>query len=589
MRKSIFSFLFFCFLQKIALAQSYQEINVTAERKFQTKKSNVTKVINDIKSSGQLGDVLSNISGVQVSGDGNGQNQTLFIRGSESSHALVIVDGIKINEVMDVNGGFNFAHLNLSNVESIEVIKGPQSVLYGANALSGVILITTKKNQDGGQVKVGFGSYEKKEVGAKKSINNHFVSASYIDSKGQSAAAEKDNLQAEKDGYKRAELLYKYDEKKWGTRLNLQKYFVDLDRQSGAGGDDPNYYMKNLGWDWAGHFNLEFDQIVSEFTSSIHQDKRQAQNVADPQNNSALDQLYFGQKIQAANINTWHINSRNRLLGGIEYENTEGELKDYKSPNSSIPKKTENKRSIFLSHYLNLYSFSQQAGLRFENEKDIAINIGEMLQVTNNHEVFANYGNAYKYPSFYERFSSFGNESLKVNKSQNFEMGWRYQSSVKVEASAFFQKYSNLIEFNNQSFKYSNIGESKIYGQEIDLLAPIFKTESIGINYTHLNAHRTDDGSYLLKRARHKWSTEISTEYFLNWKFSFLTNYTGRTNHFGGVGNSSYLINDLHIYYDLLAWNLSINFNNMFNKQYESIPGFTSPGSNFYVGVTKNL
>jgi vitamin B12 transporter len=589
MKKSVVTILCLFFIQNLIWAQDYQEINVTAERKFQTKKSNSTKVISDIKSSNQLSDVINNIAGVQVSGDGNGQNQTLFIRGSESAHALVIVDGIKLNEVMDVNGGFNFAHLNLSNVESVEIIKGPQSVLYGANALSGVILITTKKNLADTQLNAGFGSYEKKEVGINKSINNHFVSAAYLDSKGQSAASEKDNLNAEKDGYNRAELLYKYDVKRWGTRLNLQKYRADLDQQGGAGGDDPNYNMKNLSWDWAGHFNLNFDKLVAEFSSAIHQDKRHAINVADTQSNSEIDQLYLGQKIQVSNINTLHLNSQNRLLGGIEYENSIGELKDYNSSSSSIAKKTENKRSIFLSHFLNFSIFSQQTGLRLENEKDVALNLGEMFQITTHSELFANYGNAYKYPSFYERFSSFGNESLKINKSQNLEMGWRYQDRIKLEASAFFQKYSNLIEFNNQTFKYSNIGESKIYGQEVEVLLPFFKTETFAINYTHLNAHRTDDGTYLLKRSRHKWSAEISTEHFLQWKFSWVSSYIGSANHYGGVRNPSYLLNDFNANYEANSWSLNIKFNNVLNKQYESIPGFTSPGNNYFVGVSKKI
>jgi vitamin B12 transporter len=589
MKKCVITFFYLLLIQNLVWAQDYQEINVTAERNFQTKKSNSTKIVNEIKSNNQLSEVLNNIAGVQVSGDGNGQNQTLFIRGSESAHALVIVDGIKLNEVMDVNGGFNFAHLNLSNVESVEVIKGPQSVLYGANALSGVILITTKKNLTDTQVNAGYGSYEKKVVGINKSINNHFVSAAYLDSKGQSAASEKDNLNAEKDGYNRAELLYKYDVKRWGTRLNLQKYSADLDRQGGAGGDDPNYNMKNLSWDWAGHFNLNLDKLVTEFSSSIHEDKRHAINVADPKSNSEIDQLYLGRKIQVSNINTLHLNSQNRLLGGIEYENSTGELRDYKSTNSSIAKKTENKRSIFISHFFNFSLFSQQTGLRLENEKDVALNLGEMFQITNHSELFANYGNAYKYPSFYERFSSFGNESLKVNKSQNVEMGWRYQDKIKLEASAFFQKYSNLIEFNNQTFKYSNIGESKIYGQEIEALLPFLKTESFAFNYTHLNAHRTDDGTYLLKRSRHKWSADISTEYFSQWKFSWVSSYIGNANHFGGVKNPSYLLNDLNANYEAFSWSLNIKFNNIFNKQYESIPGFTSPGSNYFIGVSKKI
>jgi len=587
MRKNIFwSMLIF---QSIVFAQDYQEINVTAEKHFQTKKSNVTKTINKIKSNEQVTNVLSDIAGVQVSGDGNGQNQTLFIRGSDSAHALVIVDGVKINEVMDVNGGFNFAHLNLSNVESIEVIKGPQSVLYGANALSGVILVTTKKGQNDTVINTGFGSYGKKQIAASKTFSGHYVSGTYSEMTGQSAASEKDNLMAEKDGYKNTELLYKVNKKNWGTKLNLKKYTVDLDRQGGSGGDDPNYNMKNLSWDASGKINFEFEKIVTEFNSSFHQDKRHAMNVLDPQNNSEIDQYFLSQKVQISNLSTWHINHKNRVLGGIDYENNTGESKDYKSPSSSISKKTENKRSIYLAHFFSYEFLSQQLGVRLENEKDVAFNAGEIFAVALNHEVFFNYGNAYKYPSFYERFSSFGNENLQVNKSQNMELGWRYESNIKLEASSFFQKYSDLIEFDNQTFKYANIGESKIYGQELDLLVPFLNTESFSFNYTHLNASRTDDGTYLLKRSRHKWNAQLSTEFVLDWKFSWISQYTGKANHFGFVKNSSYLLHDFHINYQRLVWDLNFECNNILDKQYESIPGYTSPGRNFYLGMTLKI
>src|ERR1044071_4369466 len=91
-------------------------------------------------------ETLRRVPGVDVVQSGsNGTNATIFIRGSESDHVLVLVDGVEVNST--TLGAFNFAHLTTDNIERIEVLRGAGGTLYGSQAIGGVINIITKKGQ----------------------------------------------------------------------------------------------------------------------------------------------------------------------------------------------------------------------------------------------------------------------------------------------------------------------------------------------------------------------------------------------------------------------------------------------------------
>ncbi|MDT8311649.1 MAG: TonB-dependent receptor, partial [Methylophaga sp.] len=93
-----------------------------------------------------LADALHDVPGVQAVSLGNRGSQTsIFIRGSNSNHTLVLVDGIEMNDPSTPSGGFDFANFLLEDVQSIEVVRGSQSVLYGADAIGGVVQIRTHK------------------------------------------------------------------------------------------------------------------------------------------------------------------------------------------------------------------------------------------------------------------------------------------------------------------------------------------------------------------------------------------------------------------------------------------------------------
>ena len=91
-------------------------------------------------------DVLNAVAGLQVVQNGSpGAQTSVFIRGTNSNHVKVLIDGIDVSDASNPNGAFDFAHLLTADIEKIEVLRGPQSGLYGASAIGGVISITTKK------------------------------------------------------------------------------------------------------------------------------------------------------------------------------------------------------------------------------------------------------------------------------------------------------------------------------------------------------------------------------------------------------------------------------------------------------------
>ncbi|MEO8230764.1 MAG: TonB-dependent receptor plug domain-containing protein, partial [Ignavibacteriota bacterium] len=91
-------------------------------------------------------DVLKNEAGVSFTRQGgNGTLSNLYIRGANSSHTLVLIDGVEVNLTNDPSGVYDFSALPVDNIERIEVLRGPQSTLYGSDALAGVVNIITKK------------------------------------------------------------------------------------------------------------------------------------------------------------------------------------------------------------------------------------------------------------------------------------------------------------------------------------------------------------------------------------------------------------------------------------------------------------
>ena len=136
---------------------SLDEITISSATKSEEKLKNVTANVDvitaeDIESRKfkTVAEALQTIAGIQVAPTGGaGQQTSMFLRGMSSHRTLVLIDGIRYNDITSVAGASNLEHLLINDIERIEVIKGAQSSIWGADASAGVINIITKSAQDG--------------------------------------------------------------------------------------------------------------------------------------------------------------------------------------------------------------------------------------------------------------------------------------------------------------------------------------------------------------------------------------------------------------------------------------------------------
>ena len=138
-----------------ALVHAKQTIVVSAEKidRGENETTSSVVVIDDEEieesMSTNLSDLIEDKSGLYINSNGAyGKATSLFLRGADSSFTLIIVDGVEYSDRSSVGGSSVLDHIELSNVEKIEILKGSQSVLYGSDALAGVINITTKKTNN---------------------------------------------------------------------------------------------------------------------------------------------------------------------------------------------------------------------------------------------------------------------------------------------------------------------------------------------------------------------------------------------------------------------------------------------------------
>jgi len=241
-------------------ADDIDEMVVTANR-LETPSlevgSSLTLITDDEIESTQQTTVLELLRDVPaldvVQRGGAGRLTEIHIRGAEWRHTLVLVDGIEVNDPVYMGGAFNFAHLNTDNVERIEVIRGPQSVLYGSDAIGGVINIITKKGKQETEAFTSFegGSFDtfRESAGASGGgeTTTFSVVVSRVDSEGISAASEEYG-NFEKDGYANTSLAGRLaftptDEFAADLIVRYTDAATDIDDGGGADQDDPNHVL----------------------------------------------------------------------------------------------------------------------------------------------------------------------------------------------------------------------------------------------------------------------------------------------------------------------------------------------------------
>ena len=583
------------------------------------------------RNSSNVFDLLKNEYGVSYTRQGGpGTLSNINIRGGNSSYTLVLVDGIEVNLNNDPSNFYDFASLSTDNVQSIEILRGPQSTLYGSNSLAGVINVITKK----GIGKPSFsllseaGSYKtfKNTLGMNGNVSNfnYSVTLSRAESEGFSAASEKYG-NTEKDGYRKdnisARLGYDFTET---AQLNLLMSYnnskSDYDQTAGKFGDDPTYIFNQEEFSFRGEgkFDLLDGKWNQKIGASIFRNVRKYNFDYSKFNAAASNSSYDGRKIKIDWQNNFNLLENHLLTFGIE-NISEAAVSEYFyfsqffNYESLFPQKKSNTFGAYLQDQLKIgQSFFSTLGVRFDNHDKfgsvftyrfapayIIWETGTKLKAT--------FGSGFKTPSLFNLYDpAYGNLDLNPEESIGFDAGveqFLANDLLSIGVTYFQNNYKDLIGFD-QSFKAINVNKAKTNGVETYLTAQMFDKLKIKLNYTYTNAKDEsegldDDERKLIRRPEHKVGSYLSYNFSPKANANVEVIYIGEQDDlvFDNLTFTSsrtqldpYILLNFSAHYQLLEFlRFNLRLENILDSDYEEVYGYATPGFSIYGGIKLSL
>ncbi|KCZ53587.1 hypothetical protein HY29_16870 [Hyphomonas beringensis] len=542
-------------------------------------------------------DAVASAPGVTINQNGSfGGNASVRIRGASSGQTLVLIDGVPVNDPSGTDGGYNFAFMDTDNIERIEVLKGPQSTLWGSDAIGGVVSITTKTPEPGlgGTVFGEYGSFNTfrggASVGGANDTGDFRLSASRIDTDGISKADEA-NGNTEEDGYESSTLsarggLNLANNIRLDSGVMWNDAESEYDSYSGtaqgsvADGDEVTK-NETLSSHVALTVPLFDDRFVNEIMIGYSDISRK--NYTNGVNSYEAD----GDRTIYRYQGTFTINDANKLAFGAEREET-----------------TANDEDAAIDGLFALYEFKPvekltlTGGVRVDDhDKFGSETTGRAAAAyTANDQLTlrASWGQGFKAPSIFQSTYictfcglSDPNPNLKPETSEAFDLGFDWQSAngkTKAGVTYFDQETENMIDFSYTA-GYDNIALVNSKGVEVYGSHQFTDWLGVSANYAYIDAE-DGDGAELPRLPENSGDVTISLTPEGPFSGAVLVRYNGEEANTTGTTLDSWTRVDLTGSYNIDdRLELYARIENLFDEDYQQILGYGTPGLSGSVGV----
>lgn len=574
-----------------------EPIVVTATRTAETADETLTSVTVitreeiERRQAQSVEDLLRGEAGISVSNNGGpGKVTSIFLRGTESDHVLVLIDGIKVGS--PTLGGAEFQDIPIDQIERIEIVRGPRSSLYGSEAIGGVIQIFTRRG--GGAVtpafSVGAGSHDTYNIssgvsgGGERAWFNVYANSFGTDGinacRGETGVGGCYTSEPDKDGYwnnsgsfragyrisnssdvdfhwLRAQGRTEYD----GTSQNRSKFLQEVYGARYRFAPTPWWHASLMaGRNRDDADNFENATFVSRFNT--------LRNVASWQNDFSLDEN------QLATI-------------GVDYQDDK-----IQSSTTAYPVTSRDNRAVFSLYQGTFGRQHVEASLRQDDNEQFGTHVTggvawgyRFVKETN---LYVSYGTAFKAPTFNELYyPGFGNPNLRPEKSHSTEVGIHGASGAsRWSFSAFQTDVGDLIGID-ASFMAINVDSARIRGLE-STIATRAGPWDINASATLLDPRNltsgANDGNVLPRRARQTVRVE-ATRSINAYRYGTIVRAEGprfndlaNTRRLGGFATID-LIGEYAI---AKHWLAQARIGNLFDKQYETALFFNQPGRELF-------
>lgn len=573
-----------------------------------------------------LGELLQQSVGVAVVGarSAPGTNQEIYVRGANTGHVLLLMDGFPLNDPSHISSVMDWNLINLANIERIEILKGGQSTLYGSDAMAAVINLVTKKNTKGLSFVLqggGLGTHQEKISWSTRQGNNQLqIQAQNFATDGFSSAKVAQG-KAEADGFRQQSWGLK-----WGRDMGKNGNFdFSYSSQLYQGNLDNGPFVDDLDFaSKATSHSFRTQYQVGKFTIRAFQDliHREFKNDSTDVAANAFYKFslsnYVGLNQGVESFVKIPVKENATLLIGSEYRRQKTEQSDlsiseygpYSSPDLTENQKTQQIMGTYATFQQSWAKFGYEVGTRWNVQSSFGnyftYNLNPYWAISQTAKLFGNYYTSFKTPSIYQLASPYGNLDLLPEQGKTIEFGAEKKlKSWRIRAVAFENLVNEGIVFQSIDVgpfgKYQNISRQKTRGFEFELAYQTAKFQA-DFNYTYLKGEMIDrDSTYssLIRRPSNAWNLYLQAKLTTKWSVGLSNQYVGqRTDYFYDESSysvkanpmSAYLWTDVSVHYQFNSkWKISALLKNALNQEITEITGYSGQPRNVQISLSGNL
>lgn len=552
-----------------------------------------------------VAEIITTKSGIEISGSRGRQGEVLgvFARGGRGKQVIVLIDGVRVSNPSSFSQEYDLRLLNTAAIESIEISKGASSTLYGANAATAVIQITTKeyssrKIQGNFQTSIGTNQTTSDQnyrvndftnsLLVNGSLNKFSYSAGFNNrySDGLSSLITPDN---EEDPFSTIstdlKVGYRFsDDFNISIYGNQSKLRSSYDESFGLF-DAPYSFLteqKRIG------VSSKFSHGLGALTLNAAVTSYSSENI------SAFPGTFEGSNFVADVFNTFNFDNLYTLVGiNFSRDKTEFETdKDFSivDPYLTLVYTAPSGLNLNIGGRLNNHS---------EYGSQFVYNLNPSFTMKNSRGYFkllGTYATSYITPTLTQLFGQFGaNPLLKPETNRTIEVGLEYSVANKIRANMvyFNRKEEDFVFFDNSTFSYGNAtGTIDAQGLELELDWKLSEQLQMQSNYTFTERI----GDTAIRLPKHKFNSnlgyQVSDTYYIGLNYAYIGKRLDTDfNTFDEVTLDTYSLVGCYMSLQLLPKKLQVflNADNLFNKDYIEVLGFTTRGRNIRAGFNLTL
>lgn len=551
-----------------------------------------------------VSDALRLVPGVTVARNGGAGGVTaVYVRGAPPGFTRVMIDGVEVNDPGGIGTSFDFVHLNVTGIERIEVLRGPQSTLYGSDAMAGVINIITKKGagEPSSYLSAEVGSYETWRLGAGlQGSTNRFhyafdLSSHHTD--GFSAFDEKDGF-SERDGYENYTLSGRV-----GADLNEAISLDGVIRYTQADADydtfDGTFAPTEEG-------RTETEQLflrlagravaldgVWEQTLGVSKTFHWRDFVDTP---GVDDSVFDGEILAFDWQNNIYMESQTFTLG-LDWQEDETDT-------SGNPEEDFTTVGYYLQDTISpVEPWNTTLGIRLDDHSEFGTEVTyravTLYEIASSDTTLkGSWGTGFKAPSLFQLFASGplvdGNPDLDPQTSEGWDVGFEQRlldDTLRFGATYFDIVYEDLIDFvfgtADSPGTYRNASEAESTGVEVFAAVQPAKDIELRVDYTYLdNDDKSDRDTFELRRPEHQVSATLGYRVTDKLDLTLYGVYVDERRDLGNVELENYTLVNIAAGYDVSDMLEGyVRVENLLDEDYQELSTFGTSGIGAYVGL----